>query len=604
MDKKTPVDRGETSKNSVGGDTSPTTSASGATTRRRLLQAGAGLVAAAAGGSRAVAAPAIVGEAIIVPRAPNIVVIMTDQERHHMHWPAGWAEQNLPSLQRLKRNGLYFLRAYTAACECSPSRGVIQTGRYAPVNRVPSTAVIWPGLVHQDRQPNIASLLKARAGYDVVWKGKWQLSYASNAAPGNGGEDWGPADIKVMEANWGWSGWNPPDAGTAIQQAQGTPFGVFNGNNTAGGGNPNNDGRYVSGDVNATPGQIRGVGGESVVEFLQGRKGSSNPFCLFVSLVNPHDIGAYPGNLITPPAWQQVGYKREDFAHLGIKLPPNYADDLSTKPSIQKLARDNYDKFAPLGGPEGEEEYINFYAYLHKVVDKHITTVLDTLEETGLMDDTIILRFADHGEGGLSHGFREKAYTAYEEMIHVPLIVNNRRLYPEPLETMAFYDHRSLLPTILDLAGVRDADSYGIGKSIVPVIRNPSKTVQDHTLFSYDDVFFLPPTAPNSHIRAMREGDWMYAAYFSLDGGGGKPPDSAAGGKGGAMAKSMPAAYVEYELYNIQSDPGQMNNLLHGAPTEDVRKEWARLHDKLTKSLYDAGNLPDGFEWPIWPAGV
>ncbi len=144
----------------------------------------------------------------------------------------------------------------------------------------------------------------------MVWKGKWHLSYASNAAPGNGGEDWGPADIKVMEANWGWSGWNPPDAGTAIQQAQGTPFGVFNGNNTAGGGNPNNDGRYVSGTVNATPGQIPGVGGESVVEFLQGRKGSSNPFCLFVSLVNPHDIGAYPGNLITPPAWQQVGYKR------------------------------------------------------------------------------------------------------------------------------------------------------------------------------------------------------------------------------------------------------------------------------------------------------
>ncbi len=279
------------------------------------------------------------------------------------------------------------------------------------------------GLIHQNRQATIATLLKEHAGYDVVWKGKWHLSYASNAAPGNGGEDWGPADIKVMEANWGWSGWNPPDAGTAIQQAQGTPFGVFNGNNTAGGGNPNNDGRYVSGTLNATPGQIPGVGGESFVEFLRGRKGSSNPFCMFVSLVNPHDIGAYPGNLITPPAWQQVGYKREDFAHLGIKLPPNYADDLSTKPSIQKLARDNYDKFAPLGGPEGEEEYINFYAYLHKVVDKHITTVLDTLEETGLMENTIILRFADHGEGGLSHGFREKAYTAYEEMIHVPLIV-------------------------------------------------------------------------------------------------------------------------------------------------------------------------------------
>jgi arylsulfatase A-like enzyme len=43
------------------------------------------------------------------------------------------------------------------------------------------------------------------------------------------------------------------------------------------------------------------------------------------------------------------------------------------------------------------------------------TTVLDTLEETDLTNDTIIMRFADHGEGGLLHGMREKAYTAYEE---------------------------------------------------------------------------------------------------------------------------------------------------------------------------------------------
>ncbi len=584
MGEKTPVDRSEASKNSVDGNTSPTNSGPAATavnspTRRHLLQVGAGLVAAASGGSRGLAAPAIARQSFIVPRTPNIIVLMTDQERHHMHWPPGWAEKNLPSLQRLKRNGLYFLRAYTAACECSPSRAVMQTGRFAPVNRITRT-FLWPGLPDQNHQANIASLLKAHAGYDVFWKGKWHLSYASNAAPGNGGEDWGPADIEIMEKKFGWSGWNPPDAGNSIQEMQKTPFGVFNGLHTLGGGDPNNDGRYVSGVTNAASGQIAGVGGESIVEFLKSRtKGSSKPFCMFVSLVNPHDIGVYPGNWMKPSAWQQAGYKREDFANLGIKMPPNYADDLSTKPSIQKLARDGYDEFATLDGPEAREDYVNFYAYLHTVVDKHITTILDTLEETGLMDNTIILRFADHGEGGLSHGMREKSYTAYEEMIHIPLIVHNPKLYPEPLETTAFYDHRDLLPTILDLAGVPNAESYGIGNSIVPIVQDPSKTVQDHTLFSYDDVFFVPASASSGHIRAIREDDWTYAVYFSMDGSG-----------------------IEYELYNIQSDPGQMNNLLHGKPTEDVRKEWARLHDKLTRSLYDAGNLPNGFQWPIWPA--
>lgn len=548
------------------------------TTRRNLLRMGAGL-AAASGLSRGVAAPAVARDPINVPRAPNIIVLMTDQERHHVHWPQGFAEKNLPSLQRLKRHGLYFRRAYTAACQCSPSRGLMLTGRFAPVNRVTQT-FLWPGLPHQDRQPNIASLLKENAGYDVVWKGKWHLSYAANAAVGNGGEDWGPADIGAMEKNWGWAGWNPPDAGNAIQEWQGTPFGKFDGLRTLGGGLPDNDGRFVNGTNADARGQTAGVGGESVVEFLKNRaRKLDKPFCMFISLVNPHDVGFYPGNWMKPSAWAQAGYRREDFADLGIKLPDNYADDLSTKPKIQKRARDAYNKFAPLNGARAREDYVNFYAYLHTVVDKHITTVLDTLEETGLMNDTIILRLADHGEGGLSHGMREKAYTVYEEMIHIPLIVHNPKLYPEPLETDAFYDHLDLLPTILDLSGVADAESYGLGKSIVPIMRDPSHAVQDHTIFSFDDRFFLPAGEPGGHIRAIREGDWTYAVYFGLDGSG-----------------------LEYEMYNIKNDPGEMRNLLYGKPTREVRQEWARLHKMLTDRLVVSANLPDDFGWPLQPA--
>ena len=102
------------------------------TTRRGLFRAGAGLAAAATGISPRLAAPAVAADAIKVPNRPNIVVLMTDQERHHMHWPAGWAEKNLPGLQRLKRHGLYFNRAYTAVTQCSPSRALMMTGRFAP----------------------------------------------------------------------------------------------------------------------------------------------------------------------------------------------------------------------------------------------------------------------------------------------------------------------------------------------------------------------------------------------------------------------------------------------------------------------------------------
>ncbi len=541
-------------------------------TRRSVLQAGAGLAAAIAGGSRGIAAPAVAAEAIRIPKAPNIVVLMTDQERHHMHWPAGWAEKNLPGLQRLKRNGLYFNRAYTAVTQCSPSRALMMTGRFAPVNRVTRT-FLWPGMAHRNRQPNIASLLKEKAGYEVVWKGKWHLSWASNAAPGNGGEDWTEADIAAMEDNFGWSGWNPPDAGNAIEAWQPTEFGKFNGLATLGGADPDNDGRYVNGVRPGASGQTPGFG-ESVVEFLKNRAPRlDKPFCLFISLVNPHDVYVYP------TSWEKAGYRRGSFANLGIELPPNFADDLSKKPGVQREARAAFDKASPLTSAQMQREYVNFYAHLNTLADKHVTTVLDTLEETGLIDKTIILRLADHGEGGLSHGMREKAYTVYEEMIHVPLIVHNPKIYPEPMQTDAFYDHLSLLPTILQLAGVANPESYAPGRSIVPVMQDPSKAVQDFTTFSFDDVFFVPAGIPGGHIRAIREGDWTYAVYFGLDGSG-----------------------LEYELYNLKSDPGQMDNLLYGAPAPGIRKEWSRLHHILTSRLVDTGNLPDGFAWPVAPA--
>jgi len=551
------------------------TSAPASITRRRLLQIGAsaGVAAALSNRLHIRTGAASADEAAQIPRSPNIVVLMTDQERHYMHWPSGWAEKNLPGLQRLKRHGLYFNRAYTAVTQCSPSRALMMTGRFAPINRVTRT-FLWPGLVHRNRQPNIASLLKEKADYEVVWKGKWHLSYATNAAIGNGGEDWTEADIKAMEENYGWSGWNPPDAGDAIERWQPTEFGKFDGLATLGGADPDNDGRYVNGRNEGDRGQTPGFG-EGVVDYLKNRATKlGKPFCLFVSLVNPHDVYVYPH------FWKMAGYKRDAFVNLGIEMPPNFADDLSTKPSVQKAARDAFNKFSPIETAQAHNEYVNFYAYLNTVVDKHIMTVLDTLEETGLMDNTIILRFADHGEGGMSHGMREKAYTAYEEMIHIPLIVHNPKLFPEPRETEAFYDHLDLLPTILDLAGVPHPESYALGKSIVPVMKDPSSTrVEDHTVFSFDDVFFLPADVPAGHIRAIREGDWTYAVYFGTEG-----------------------VRSEYELYNIKGDPLQLDNLLHGTPSPDIRKEWARLHRILTDSFIDASNLPDSFTWPIEPA--
>ncbi len=115
---------------------------------------------------------------------PNIIVLLTDQERHPMH-PEGWVEKNLTSQVRLMKHGLAYKRAYTAACMCSPSRALILTSQFSTINQVSKTldgsgtSTVLPS---KEVLGNLAVLIQEKTDYDVVWKGKWHLSYAADGA--------------------------------------------------------------------------------------------------------------------------------------------------------------------------------------------------------------------------------------------------------------------------------------------------------------------------------------------------------------------------------------------------------------------------------------
>src|SRR5580765_8400910 len=70
---------------------------------------------------------------------PNIVLIMTDQERYPQYWPPGWEDANLPNRKRLADNGLAFTRAFCNAAMCSPSRATLFTGLYLTQHGVEHT---------------------------------------------------------------------------------------------------------------------------------------------------------------------------------------------------------------------------------------------------------------------------------------------------------------------------------------------------------------------------------------------------------------------------------------------------------------------------------
>ncbi|NJL34759.1 MAG: sulfatase-like hydrolase/transferase [Chloroflexaceae bacterium] len=114
---------------------------------------------------------------------PNILLIVTDQEREVMHWPEGWAEDNLPARKRLMANGLTFGNAHCNTAACTPSRATLMTGLYPAQHGLKNLLFCDnPNDKTQRRTPqlspdipNIATVM-AEAGYHVVLKGKFHLS--------------------------------------------------------------------------------------------------------------------------------------------------------------------------------------------------------------------------------------------------------------------------------------------------------------------------------------------------------------------------------------------------------------------------------------------
>ncbi len=538
---------------------------------------------------------------------PNIVLLVTDQQRTPMHWPSepGWLERLMPNEAELRRTGLSFSQACTATAMCSPSRASFLTGTYPSRHGVTLTLTngdlkpnpsFLPDVVREVRkiaasgavprrrlarsfvggalglgpkagnepqlradQPTLGTRL-GDAGYTVIYKGKWHLT-----APLAGGHSWSAADARRMELEFGFGGWDPPDAGENTDPAH------------FGGGNAGESALGWDEDF------IRQV------EAFLSQDPLPEPFCLIVSLVNPHDVLGYPHS------YEAGGFRREQFAEMGVPLPPTVDEPLDQKPAVHSLMQLGQTSYiGALATRQAQRDYVNFYAYLHGVVDEKVGRLLGALGDAddprSLRSRTVIARISDHGEMGLSHGgLRQKMFNAYEETVRIPLVFSNPLLFPRAAETEAPASLVDVVPTLLSIAGaphegtIDGVDLSGVlaahaaddraASAAAPVdltgvTGQPSqRRARDHVLFTYDDhqagtARQDAPGQPN-RVRCIRASRFKYAVY--LDPAGRVRP--------------------EHELYDMEADPLEVGNLVHretGEPrTTAAARELARLRELL-----------------------
>jgi arylsulfatase A-like enzyme len=509
-------------------------------TRAELLKAAAATTPALllAGAQPAAAAAGAAGPPTSLA-GMNVMIVLTDQERGIQHFPPRWAQQNLPGLTRLQRHGLTFETAFTNACMCSPARSTLMTGYFTAQHGVKYTlesdmaADQYPQVELQTSFANIATVMSA-AGYNVVYKGKF---HCNKAAAGD--NNWVPQDVN----KYGFTRWDPPDAGANQDISE------------AGGGNVNNDGRFMNSQGDAA------AGFEGAVQYLTSVAAQSQPFCLIVSLVNPHDVLFYPNTLT------DGGYD-DSWLQGNIGLPPTVREDLSTKPRVQAEFLKISQGLGLLPTPQKKRNYLNFYGNLMRSSDAYVVKLLDALTTTGLLENTLVIRTADHGELGMAHGgLRQKNFNFYEEAARVPLVYSNPRLYPVARKSKALVSHVDVLPT---LASLFEAPSSaraaweGVDYS-KQVLGQRSAPPQDYTVFTYDDIQSGQasgpyPTPPN-HIIGIREKHYKIAKYY--DAAGSVPP--------------------QWEMYDLTTDPLERNNIANrGYPrTPEQQRQLKRLQHKL-----------------------
>jgi len=546
---------------------------------------------------------------------PNLLILMTDQQRTTQHMPRDWVKNNLPNLYALQQTGVTFPNAMTNATACSPSRATLWTSTYPTVNGVTyvGATLQLPQNVATGPSPTtyplatlsqvLATLASSGINYQIAYKGKWHLTgdFASGLSSEEqlGAVSQLASDDATMASVYGFPGWTSPDFGTFMDTSSNPVNLIPPIINSLGGGFGANDARITNG-VSFSEMNSEVVIVENAVQFLQNYTPNgqgTNPFCLIVSLLNPHDI------FVSPFLYEQAGYwdafrgdkqpwRVAPFTE--IQLPHNYnvsSEQKATKPAAQWAWQ-----AAAFGSDLNEEQaldYLRFYAYLETLTDAMLGEVMSAMN-ADLTDNTLVVRLSDHGEMAMSQGgMREKEENAYKETLLVPMIFSNPGL-PQGASCRGLAGLIDIMPTLAEICGVTDLSTYAVqGQSLASaILSGDSGETYNQFLFATDDA-----SVPIRCVVEDQQYNAKYAVYYEIT-----PADGNANGY---------SYNWQCELYPFSSDPAtRTSEIINHIPvlglqtgqqasTSSAQRTWSAMHTLLTDLMTQTNTLPEN--WPAAP---
>jgi arylsulfatase A-like enzyme len=389
---------------------------------------------------------------------PNVIWILGDQFRAQAIASNGDPNARTPNLDRAAINGVTFTNNLSGFPLCCPFRGSMLTSRY-PHHCVPGHEYPLP-----EGQKTVADVFNAN-GYHTAYFGKWHLGgwherngraafFITDPARRGGFEKW----VGYENNNSQWDSWVHGGSGS-----------------------------------NAFHYRLPGYETDELTNLLIGymkeraaerKSGAAKPFFAVMSVQPPHDPYVAPREFMANYNPERL-VLRPDVAHI---------------PRLEQQVR---------------RDLAGYYAMIENL-DWNYGRVVETLEQTGLLGDTHILFFADHGDMHGSHGMLRKV-CPFEESIRTPFILSGGvpRYPPWKNGRMpVLSNHVDIAPTTLGLCGIRKpAWMEGVDLSYHRIGRQPDRPDPDSAYLQC----VLPtgqPDTPNTPYRGIvtRDG-WKYVCF-------------------------------------------------------------------------------------------
>ena len=446
------------------------------------------------------------------PDRPNIVLFYVDDLRADGIGAGGHAFVQTPNIDRIASEGIRFDRSYATTPLCSPSRASLLTGQHVSRHHVHGNEGYKS--VSDFRLRTYPQVLD-QAGYETAHIGKYHQD--ENDARREGYDHW-----------------------AVFQTPQGSHL------------NPRLN---INGQRRAHSGFTTDVLTDVATSFIDAveRGIRTEPFAMTVSYKALHlpfgaafsqHAGQYDGEPIVHPPSAQSGYA------------------LDGKPMIRRDSLVEPMTGHPVPVP-GENEFHDpvqrRQMEMLTDIDDGVGRVLDRLEQTGMLDDTVVIFTSDQGYFWGEHGLTSKL-AAYDESVRTPLLVR----MPDGTGAGTVVDDLTLnidvAPTILDAAGVAVPD-WMQGRSLLPHIRGEAVGPRAAFLSQYDWDLRYPWIASWEAVNTSR---YRYIRYPVL----------------GAAAND-PEAWDE--LYDLEVDPHEMNNVIDDDIYQEVLAQLKQLHVDLVR---------------------